>query len=130
MKVKKKRKTDKELQHFQAMKLSDNDSKKGVSSVAESVESGLIMSYSSKWNLGSDELFATWLNENNKNQIEKPINYFLDLLIHTSLNHMSIRSHLISESKNKLISSIEHLFNATYLSPITFGIIFSPNQRS
>ena len=42
------RKTEKVLQHFQKMQISDNKSKKNVSSVAESVESGEILSSSSE----------------------------------------------------------------------------------
>ena len=36
---------------------------------------------------------------------------------------MSIRSHLVSQPKNKLISINEQLFNATNLLPIAFCII-------
>ena len=43
---------------------------------------------------------------------------------------MSIRSHLVSQPKHKLISNREQLFNATDLSHITFGVILSPNIRS
>jgi len=53
----------------------------------------------------------------------------LDLFINNSLNHVSIRSRLVSQPKNKLISNNEQLFNATDLSPITFGIISSPKPR-
>ena len=53
----------------------------------------------------------------------------MDLFINTSLNHMSIRSRLVSQSKNKLISNNEQVFNATDLSPITFGVILPPNPR-
>ena len=42
---------------------------------------------------------------------------------------MSIRSHLVSQSKNKLISNSEQLFNATDLSPITFGVILPPKPH-
>ena len=49
---------------------------------------------------------------------------YLDLL-----NHMSIRSCLVSQPKNKLNSNNEQLFNATGLSPITFGVILPPNPR-
>ena len=42
---------------------------------------------------------------------------------------MYIRSHLVSQQNNKLISNNEQLFNATDLSSITFGIILSPNPR-
>ena len=53
----------------------------------------------------------------------------MDLFINTSLNHTSIRSCLVSQSKNKLISNNEQLFNATDLSPITFGVILPPKLR-
>ena len=46
----------------------------------------------------------------------------------TSLNHMSTRSCLVSQHKNKLISNNEQLFNATDLSPIISGVILSPNS--
>ena len=39
---------------------------------------------------------------------------------------MSIISRLVSQSKNKLISKNEQLFNATDLSPFTFGVILPP----
>ena len=42
---------------------------------------------------------------------------------------MSIRSHLVSQSNNKLISNNEQLFNATDLSPITFGVILPLNPQ-
>ena len=42
---------------------------------------------------------------------------------------MYIRSHLARQPKNKLISNNEQLFNATDLSPITFGVILPPNPR-
>ena len=42
---------------------------------------------------------------------------------------MSIISCLVSKPKNKSISSSEQLFNATDLSPVTFGVIFPPNLR-
>ena len=48
VKNKKKRKTEKKLQHFQKMQIFDNESKKSVSSVAESVESGEITLYTSE----------------------------------------------------------------------------------
>ena len=53
----------------------------------------------------------------------------MDLFIYTSSNYMYIRSHLISQTKNKLISISEQLFNATVLLPIIFGVILTPNQR-
>ena len=55
------RKTEKELQHFQKIKIPDDESKKSVSSLAESVESGEILSSSSEYKIGSDELFVTCL---------------------------------------------------------------------
>ena len=61
VKNKKRRKTEKELQHFQEMQISNDESKKSVSSLAESVEKGEMSSSSSKWNLGSDELFVICL---------------------------------------------------------------------
>ena len=48
VKNKKRRKTEKELQHFQEMQISDDESKKSISSLAESVESGEISSSSSE----------------------------------------------------------------------------------
>ena len=42
---------------------------------------------------------------------------------------MSIRSRLVSQPNNKLNSNSEQLFNATDLSPITFGVISPPNPR-
>ena len=45
---KKRMKTEKELQHFQDMQISDNESKKSIFSLAESVESGEILSSTSK----------------------------------------------------------------------------------
>ena len=59
------------------------------------------------------------LNCDSKNKLEKLINNYLDLFINTSLNHMSIRSHLVWTPKNKLISNNEQLFNSTKLSPTT-----------
>ena len=67
------------------------------------------------------------LNDNSENKIN-PIKNYLDLFINTSLNHMSIRSHLVSQPKNNLISS-EQLFNTMDLSPITYGVILPPNLR-
>ena len=50
----------------------------------------------------------------------------MDLFINTSVNHMLIRSHLVSQPNNKSNSNSEQLFNATDLSPITFGVILLP----
>ena len=92
--------------------------KKSISSLAESVESGKILSSSSEWNLGLDKLFVMCLNCDSKNKI-KLINNYLDFFINTSLNHIAIRSCLVSQPKNKLISNGEQSINATDLSPIT-----------
>ena len=51
----------------------------------------------------------------------------MNLFSNTSLHHISIISRLVSQSKNKLISNSEQLFNATALSPIPFGAILSSN---
>ena len=53
------------------MQLSDDESKKGISRFAESVESREISASSSEWKMGSDELFVTCLN--NSDKIAKPI---------------------------------------------------------
>ena len=74
-------------------------------------------------------MFVTCLNNISENKIAKPIKNYFDLFINTSLNHMSIRSRLVSQPKNKLISNNEQLFNAADLLPITFGAILPPNPR-
>ena len=53
----------------------------------------------------------------------------MDLFINTSSNHISIRSRLVSQTKNKLISNIEQLFNATDLMLISFGVNLPPKLR-
>ena len=53
----------------------------------------------------------------------------MDPFIATSLNHMSIRSCLVSQPKNKINWNSEQLFNATDFWPITFGIILFQNLR-
>ena len=53
----------------------------------------------------------------------------MDLFINTSLNHTSIRSHLISQPNNKPNSNSEQLFNATNLSPVIFCAILPPKLR-
>ena len=78
------------------MQILDEESKKSVSSIAESVESGEILSFSSGWKPGSDELFVTCINNDSENKIANSIKNYLDLCINTSLNHMSIRSRLVS----------------------------------
>ena len=94
------------------MPLSENKSKKSISSIEEKIESEKILSSSSKWNLDNDKLFVICLNDNSKNKIVKTIENYLDLSSNTILNHMSIRSRLVSQPKNKLISNDEKLFNA------------------
>ena len=49
--------------------------------------------------------------------------------MNTSLNHMSIRSCLVSQPKNKLISDSEQIFNDTDFLPLTFGVLLPPNPR-
>ena len=77
------------------MQISDDEIKKSISSFSESLESGEIPASSSEWNLGSDELFVTCLN--NSDKIGKPIKNYLDLFINTSLNQTSIRSRLVNQ---------------------------------
>ena len=72
------------------MHISDDERKKNVSSLAESVKSGEISSSSSEWKTGSDELFDTCLNRKGENKIDNPIKNYLDHFINTSLNQMSI----------------------------------------
>ena len=110
------------------MQISDDESKKSVSSVTESVESGEISSYSSEWKIGSDEFFVICLNRDSENKI-RPIKNYLDLFINTGLNNMPIRSRLVSQPRNKLIWNCEQLLNATDLLPITFRIILPPKLR-
>ena len=98
--------------------------------MAKNVESGEISVSSSEWNLGSDKSFVTCLNHDSKNKIGKPIKNYLDLFINTSVNHMSNRSRLVSQLNNEFISNSEQLFNATDLSPITFGVILPPKLRN
>ena len=64
---------EKELQHFQEMQISDDESKKSVSSLAESVKSGEISYSIAELKTGSDESFVTCLNCNSENKIGKPI---------------------------------------------------------
>ena len=92
------------------------------------MENGKFSSSSSEWKIGSDELFVTCLNCDRENKI-KPIKNYLDLFIITSLSHMSIWSRLVSQPNNKLFSNSVQLSNATDLSPITFGLILSPNPQ-
>ena len=90
-KKKRRRKREKELQHFQEIQISDDESKTSVSSLVESLESGQILSSSSEWKTGPDEIFFTCLNYDSENKM-KPIKNYLDLFINTSLSFMSIRS--------------------------------------
>ena len=53
----------------------------------------------------------------------------MDLFINTSLNHMTIRSHLVSQPNKKSKQNSEQLFDSTDLSPITFGVILPPKLR-
>ena len=50
----------------------------------------------------------------------------MDLFINTNVNHISIRSRLVSQPNNKLNSNSEQLFNAMDILPITSGIILPP----
>ena len=97
------------------MQIFDNKNKKSVSSFAESVESGEILSSSSEWKTGSDELYITFLNCDSKNKIGKPIKNYLDLFFNSCLNHMSIAFCLLSQPNNKLVSNNKQLINATDL---------------
>ena len=87
------------------------------------MESGEISASSSKWKTASDEFFVTCLNSNSNNKIGKPIKNYLDLFINTSVNHMSIRSHLVSQPNNKFKSYSEQSINSTDLSSITVSVI-------
>ena len=69
LKKKKKANGKKDLQQFQEMQISDDESKKRVSSLANSVESIEISSSSSEWKTDSDKLFVTCLNNNSENKI-------------------------------------------------------------
>ena len=73
-------------------------------------------------------MFVTCLNRDNESK-GKPIEYYLDLFVNTSLNHMYIRSRLVTQPKNKSISNREQSINATDLYPIAFGIILPPKLR-
>ena len=107
------------------MQISDDESKKSVSSFAESIESREISASSSERKMNSDKLFVTCLNDSDRTA--KPIKKYLDLFINISLNHMSIRSRLVSQPNKKLKLNSEQLFNSMDLSPITFGVIFPRN---
>ena len=45
--------------------------------------------------------FVTCLNIDSENKIAKPIKKLLDLILNTSLNHMSISSCLVSQPNKK-----------------------------
>ena len=64
------------MQHFQEIQISDDESKKSISSFAESIKSGEISASSSEWKISSDELFVTCLNDNS-DKISKPIKKLL-----------------------------------------------------
>ena len=110
------------------MQISDDESKKSISSLAESVENGETSSSSFEWKIGLDELFVTCLNSNS-DKIQKPIKDYLDLFINTSSNHISIRYCLVSQPNKKFNSNNKQLFNATNWSPITFGVILPSKLR-
>ena len=57
------------------------------------------------------ELCVTCINDNS-DKVKKPIKNYFDLFINTSLNHMSIRSCLVSQSNNnKSISNNIKLYS-------------------
>ena len=74
-KKKEMRKTEKELQNFQEMKIFDDDSKICLS-LAKSLQSGEILYSSSEWKIVINESFVSCLNRDS----ESKINY-LDLLL-------------------------------------------------
>ena len=63
------------------MQISDDESKKSISSFAESVESGEISASSSEWKMGSDELFVTCLNDSDKIAKQWKITWILLLIL-------------------------------------------------
>ena len=69
-----------------------------------------------------------FLNHDSKIKIDKPIINYLDLLICTSLNQISIRSRLVSQPKTKSISNNEQIFNVMDLLPSTFLIIVTSDE--
>ena len=75
VKNKKRRKTEKELQHFQEMQNSNDECKKNVSSLAESVESGQISSFCFERKIDSSKLIGTCLNDNG-DKMRKLINNY------------------------------------------------------
>ena len=58
--------------------------------------------------IGSDKLFVTCLIDNSDKKA-KSIKNYLDLCINTSLNHMSIRSRLVSQLNQNLKLNSEQL---------------------
>ena len=72
---------EKEFHHLQEMQISNDESKKCVSSLVESAESGEILSSTSKWKIGLEELFNTFLNHDSENKIKPIKNYLFFLLI-------------------------------------------------
>ena len=55
------------------MQVSDDESKKSVSSLIERVKSGEISSSKSEWKTGSDELFVTCLKNDSENKVENQL---------------------------------------------------------
>ena len=98
---------------------------KRISNLAASVESGEISSSSSEQKFGQNKIIVIYSSSYDI----KTIKNYLDPFINTNLNYISIISHLVSQPKNKYISKSEQIFNATDLSPITFGMILYPNPR-
>ena len=79
------------------------------------MEIGEISSSSFESKISLEELFVTCLNHNNEKKLEKTIKNYLDLFTNTSLNHMPIRSRLISQPNNKLMSNRKQILHATDL---------------
>ena len=109
------------------MQIFDNKSKKSDCILVERVASEEISSSSSKWKIGSDKLFVRCLNRDRKNKLEETMKNYLDLFIYSSLNQISIRSHLVSNPNNKLISNSEQFFYSMDLWLITCGVILPAN---
>ena len=67
---------------------------------------------------------VTCLNCNRENKIRKPIKDYLDLFINTSLNHMSLRSHLVSQLNEILKQNSKINGTVRYISDFR-----EPNKR-
>ena len=127
----KKDKPMEQLQNFEKIKLSD-DKKSGKSlnskdsskvNLSEDISDwSSICSSSSEWKSGSDENFIICdISRVNKNRkLDKTIYTCLDDYINDSFNYESIRSRLVSHSKNQ--SSVEN-GKSEDLIPIVFGTI-------